>query len=710
MQELILCNFPALRGQDLTRIRLYKSTSRGSQLIRICTGIPEAKEIMKLLGRSKSKKILIHLKRHNPGASSSGPPDSQTALTQPLAFAPQDTLSIISSSQSPSATSYPLSTLPSPSMATMTVPSSSTRPPVSTFSSNRSTSMYSTTTIVSTASSLVSSHLPLTTTTTRTRRPTGGHSTRQYLAQLAQSNIADGTQLAPLRIDVDSDDNLSDLLDSPLDETTVQVANNTDPAQGLQTAPPSKVTGLLKSFGGSDIPVTIIAGTSEDPFYGEGTRAGRVTENFSSLGLGGITETMFSRTEEVARCIQLMQQSCIDNNLASEVTIPPFMNHSFEEICWQAHDSRRAVVVVLLNPSSHHNQSRSAMLRVLQRLQEACQESDWFFPWVAETSSISGERVGTLYGHRDYDQIIILAPSSRQTPVFVDRVGGADFHNFDHKTLYERVKIMIEGLSLERERLSQWRLLRKEQEKNLQDIQEKERAMTDEERRNVHVQNEDSPDEEPEERILRDVRRGRYMEEPTNETATYKVILVYRNEKTERRFCHGAVFQEKEEASSLLASEVSFRGNYMSPQDTLSATVLDASHCNHRDTTSFVETHTEKIAVSLPAQGTAAAKGQEATKGSAAKGSALPNQSEAQKESGEATGSAAPKGLEEIISPADNGNKASFIDHAQDVSSKDEAHEQRKEEQNQKRKRRDKRSTAQRKKSKKLKFKNNKKS
>ncbi|XP_074614330.1 uncharacterized protein LOC141874074 isoform X2 [Acropora palmata] len=120
--------------------------------------------------------------------------------------------------------------------------------------------------------------------------------------------------------------------------------------------------GLLKSFGGSDFPVTIIAGTSEDPFYGEGTR-GRVTENFSSLGLGGITGTMLSRTDEVARCIQLMQQSCIDNDLSSEVTISSFLNHSFEEICWQAHDSRRAVVVVLLNPSSHQNQSRSAMLR-----------------------------------------------------------------------------------------------------------------------------------------------------------------------------------------------------------------------------------------------------------------------------------------------------------------------------------------------------------
>ena len=33
-----------------------------------------------------------------------------------------------------------------------------------------------------------------------------------------------------------------------------------DPAQGLQTAPPSTVTGLLKSFGGFDIPGTIIAG------------------------------------------------------------------------------------------------------------------------------------------------------------------------------------------------------------------------------------------------------------------------------------------------------------------------------------------------------------------------------------------------------------------------------------------------------------------
>jgi len=33
-----------------------------------------------------------------------------------------------------------------------------------------------------------------------------------------------------------------------------------DPALGLQTSPPSTVTGLSKSFGASDIPITIIAG------------------------------------------------------------------------------------------------------------------------------------------------------------------------------------------------------------------------------------------------------------------------------------------------------------------------------------------------------------------------------------------------------------------------------------------------------------------
>lgn len=56
-----------------------------------------------------------------------------------------------------------------------------------------------------------------------------------------------------------------------------------------------------------------------------------------------------------------------------------------------------------MKPAHHSSQEQWRILRinnvvlillqrVLQRLQEVCQESDWFFPWVAETSSIGGER------------------------------------------------------------------------------------------------------------------------------------------------------------------------------------------------------------------------------------------------------------------------------------------------------------------------------
>ncbi|XP_068690648.1 uncharacterized protein [Montipora foliosa] len=117
---------------------------------------------------------------------------------------------------------------------------------------------------------------------------------------------------------------------------------------------------IIWSF--SPCPYSVLTIASEKKRNASHKNTGRVTENFLPLGLGGITETI-SRTDEVATCIQLLQQSCIDNDLSSEVTMPAFLNHSFEEICWQAYDSRRAVVVILLNPSNHHNQSRSAMLR-----------------------------------------------------------------------------------------------------------------------------------------------------------------------------------------------------------------------------------------------------------------------------------------------------------------------------------------------------------
>lgn len=50
-----------------SRIRLYKSADRGSKFSKMCTGIPDAKELIKLLGRARSRKVLIILKRDDPG-------------------------------------------------------------------------------------------------------------------------------------------------------------------------------------------------------------------------------------------------------------------------------------------------------------------------------------------------------------------------------------------------------------------------------------------------------------------------------------------------------------------------------------------------------------------------------------------------------------------------------------------------------------------
>ncbi|KAK2572694.1 hypothetical protein P5673_001674, partial [Acropora cervicornis] len=342
---------------------------------------------------------------------------------------------------------------------------------------------------------------------------------------------------------------------------------------------------------------------------------------------------------------------------------------------------------------------------VLQRLQEACQESDWFFPWVAETSSIGGERVGTLYGHGDYDQIIILAPSSQQTPVFVDRVGGADFHNFDHKTLYERVKIMIEGLSLERERLSQWRLLRKEQEKNLQDIQEKERATTDEERRNVHVQNEDSPDEEPEEE--KEEASSLLASEAHDSRRAVVVVLLnpssHHNQSRSAmlRLCVVHEINLTTQTSLFTSPNAKTVGTLYGHGDYDQIIILAPSS---QQTPVFVD----RVGGYVYLNGGCYERNRRktskifkrrkrATTDEERRNVHVQNEDSPDEEPKEEKEEASSLLASEVLC----GSFVKLSNHAQDVSSKDEAHEQRKEEQNQKRKRRDKRSTAQRKKSKK---------
>ncbi|XP_074611348.1 uncharacterized protein LOC141865890 isoform X3 [Acropora palmata] len=170
-----------------------------------------------------------------------------------------------------------------------------------------------------------------------------------------------------------------------------------------------------------------------------------------------------SRSDETSRCEGLLQGSCTENP-----SLVPLLNHSFEEICWQAYEDRRALVVVLLNPSGK-GQFKAKMLSVLQNLQDNSRREDWFF-WAAETTSDNGKKVLEKYGNGSEDQTIFLVPSTRQTPVFVDRIEGPVLTDFDQTRLFDKIKAMIHGLSIEREQQEQWRQLRKQQEDELQQV------------------------------------------------------------------------------------------------------------------------------------------------------------------------------------------------------------------------------------------------
>ncbi|XP_044172545.1 uncharacterized protein LOC114959408 [Acropora millepora] len=92
------------------------------------------------------------------------------------------------------------------------------------------------------------------------------------------------------------------------------------------------------------------------------------------------------RTEEVIRCQSLLKASSVDNDIG----MMPFINHSFEEICSLAYDTRKPIVVVFLNPYSV-SQLRESMLRFLQKIQEES-NSDFFSFLVAAIPSPDGRK------------------------------------------------------------------------------------------------------------------------------------------------------------------------------------------------------------------------------------------------------------------------------------------------------------------------------
>ncbi|XP_068745156.1 trichohyalin-like isoform X2 [Montipora capricornis] len=265
-----------------------------------------------------------------------------------------------------------------------------------------------------------------------------------------------------------------------------------------------------------------------------------------------------------------------------------------------------------------------------------------------------------MYGNGQEDQIIFLAPATQKNPVFVERMEGAELQDFDTSRLYERVRVMVQGLSLERDQLTRTRQLRQDQEKELhealqcdiiniheqakhqneaeqpEDKSEAEQAKDQNEAEQAKDQNEDQPEDKSEAAedkseadMIRERRSKRLRKEPVCGISI--IICLNNGSRLTRSFDKGALFQEvydwagslqdtplyftlhrggklvhhkeevegssvlhltergKEEAAALLASEVSFKGDY-TPEEDLSATVNDDFQKNRMTTEQAKET------------------------------------------------------------------------------------------------------------------------
>lgn len=97
-------------------------------------------------------------------------------------------------------------------------------------------------------------------------------------------------------------------------------------------------------------------GYKGSPFYGSGLKGGLVVEDISSSGLGGSSNKV-SRVDEVAECQKILQRG------NERTAMLPFLIHSFEELCWQAREDNKGMLVVLLNSRRKDDAKRGTLLR-----------------------------------------------------------------------------------------------------------------------------------------------------------------------------------------------------------------------------------------------------------------------------------------------------------------------------------------------------------
>ncbi|KAK2554858.1 hypothetical protein P5673_023504 [Acropora cervicornis] len=158
------------------------------------------------------------------------------------------------------------------------------------------------------------------------------------------------------------------------------------------------------------------------------------------------------------------------------------------------------------------------MLSVLQNVQENSSREDWFF-WAAETTSGNGRKGPVITG-------------------------------FDQTRLFDKIKAMIHGLSIEREQHDQWRQLRRQQEDDLQQMISGthhqlgivEDNLVANECQAIN-QTQEQPEDKSEADMIRERRSERLRKEPHH---SIKIIICLNNgSRIKRSFDKGVLFQDE---------------------------------------------------------------------------------------------------------------------------------------------------------------------
>ncbi|XP_044171125.1 uncharacterized protein DDB_G0271670-like [Acropora millepora] len=404
IKQLLTSHFPTLGNLDMARLRIISSYDRGHSMSVVHEGVPNGEKIMQLFGGDAKKKVFLYW---SPGTSSSSVP----AVSSPCTSTVTSTTNAVTSSSSSTIGSFHMST-PAPNHAT-----SST----STISSTNSSS----TTTTSTLAAPVSSGSPtLASIASPMSRPTNSRNeTRRYLEHLATvSSLRHSTS------DTDDNNDEAELLQSPFSHDVIEIDDPSPQSVSTQVSRWSRFqsnTGFMVK-----------------PFHGNGLKAGTVEEDLSPNGLGGSSLLTTSRSDEVVGCQGLLQTG------SDQTAMLPFLIHSFDELCFQAGENNRGIIVVLLNTKITNEANRGAILRVLHKL-ETAEGKNWLF-WVSSTWSSDGTKVIDLYGgDQKQDRLLFLAPSTGRNATLLGEISDTDTESnqIDSmlKKIIERAELRIMG-------------------------------------------------------------------------------------------------------------------------------------------------------------------------------------------------------------------------------------------------------------------------